>query len=128
IEALPQSRRELVDEAELAVVVTRLHAIEQGRVDLDAEWLPGGLRDLDCESETPPVDVDAHVGVVGQDAVLDDVARDVSVDPHDMVARHQSGPSRGRSGRDSNDPGGRHEGQYDRGAPRIPYGPGRRPG
>ena len=46
VEALPQARRQLVDEAELAVVVAGAHLVEQRRLHLHAERLTGPLVDL----------------------------------------------------------------------------------
>ena len=108
VEALPQPRRQLVDEAELAVVVARAHLVEQRRVDLDAERLAGGLGHLDGELEPAAADVEHQVGLVGQQPPLDDVPGGLAVEADDLVADEQTGPLGRRSGRDGDDAGCGH--------------------
>ncbi len=66
VQALAQPWGQLVDEAELAVVVARAHLVEQRRVHLDAEGLALPLGDLDGEVEATPAHLDLDVGVVGE--------------------------------------------------------------
>ena len=80
VEALPQARRQLVDEAELAVVVAGAHLVEQRRLHLDAERLAGPLVDLDGELEPAAPEVEHRVGVVDEEPPLDDVAGHLAVD------------------------------------------------
>ncbi len=54
VEALPQPGRQLVDEAELAVVVAGAHLVEQRRLHLDAERLAGPLVPPRPCSSSPP--------------------------------------------------------------------------
>ena len=80
VQAAPQARRQLVDEAELAVVVAGAHPVEQRRVHLDAERLARALVDLDERLEATPPHLDRQVGLVDQRAPLEQVAGDVAVD------------------------------------------------
>jgi hypothetical protein len=130
VEARPQPRRQLVDEAELAVVVTRAHLVEQRGVDLDAERLALGLGHLDGEHEAAATDVEEEVGVVGQELVGDDVPGHLAVHGEDLVAHEQPGALGRGCGRDSEDPRGRHgPPRYRSHPPRPPStGAGVRPG
>ncbi len=87
---------QLVDEAELAVVVAGADPVEHGRLDLDAERLAGPLGDLDVEFESVAQDVEHDVGLVGEHLPLDHVAWDLTVDARDLVAGHEPG-RRGRA-------------------------------
>jgi hypothetical protein len=103
VEAAAQARRQLIDEAELAVVVAGAHPVEQGRVHLDAQRLARPLGDLDERLEPTPAHLDVELGLVDQRTPFEQVARHLSVDRHDLVALHQPG-ARGRgTGRDSDD-------------------------
>ena len=103
VEALAHARRQLVDEAELAVVVAGADLVEQRRVHLDAERLAVGLGHLDQQLEPAPVELERRVGLVDQQPVLDDVARRPPGDRHDEVTDEHAG-ARGRTpGRDSDD-------------------------
>ena len=108
VEALPQARRQLVDEAELAVVVAGAHLVEQRRLHLHPERLARPLVDLHGELEAPPPEVEHRVGVVDEEPPLDDVAGHLPVDGVDLVAHLHPGARGRRTGRDSDDSGSRH--------------------
>ena len=70
IQALAHALGQLVDEAELAMVVTGLHDRTTRRVDLETQWLTSGLDDLDRQTERPAaIDFDGEIGVVGEQSV-----------------------------------------------------------
>ena len=92
-EAAPHPLRQLVDEAELAVVVTRPDPVEDGGGDLGPEGLTRLLGHLDGEGlvDTAAADHQVEVGLVGQQAVLDHVAGRTAVEEQDLVAGTQAG-------------------------------------
>ena len=90
VEAAAQALGQLVDEAELAVVVARPHAVEDGARDFGTERLAGRLADLQLEVEAAALHVERDVGFVGPQAPLDHVARDATVDAHDGIAGEQT--------------------------------------
>ena len=65
VQAPPHALGQLVDEAELAVVVARAHPVEHGRLHLDAERLAGPLRHGDRQLDPTADDVELDVGLVG---------------------------------------------------------------
>ena len=75
IEAGAHPRRQLVDEAELAVVVAGAHLIEQGGVNLEAQRGAGSLVDLDVELQAAAVNLYFHLRFIHQAAILQNVAR-----------------------------------------------------
>ena len=103
VEAAAQAGRQLVDEAELAVVVARAHLIEERGVHLDAEGLPGALHDLEGEVQPAPDDLELDVGLVGEQLPLDHVTRRLPIDDLDAVADLDSRHLGRRAGRDSDD-------------------------
>ena len=111
VEAGAQVRRQLVDEAELAVVVTGPHSIEHRARDLGPERHAGPLVDLDGEIEPAAMHVELEFGVVDQHPPLDHVPGYLAVDRSHLVA----GPETRGIGRgplsDGDDDGERHEGQ-----------------
>ncbi len=108
IQALSHPFRQLVDEAEVAMVVAGPHSVEHRGGDLDTHRLAGGLRDLQDDLFVAPADGELRVGLVGEHLVLDHVARDASVDRDDLVPDGETGLlSRGRSCH-RDDPGRRH--------------------
>ena len=82
---------QLVDEAELAVVVTRADPVEHRALHLHAERLAVALRDVDDELHPAAPDVELELGLVGQQLPLDDVARDLAVEARDLVAGCEPG-------------------------------------
>ena len=78
--------RQLVDEAELAVVVTRLDLVEDRRVDVGAEGLARALGHHDLLLEPATAHVEDHLRLVDQEAPLDDVARLDPVEGEDLVS------------------------------------------
>src|SRR5262249_38689303 len=93
-------RRQLEDEAELAVVVARAHAIEQRGRDLRAERLAPVLRHGHGELEAAATQLELRVGIVDQQPVLDHVARDLAVDADDLIAGEDAGGGGRGRGRD----------------------------
>ncbi len=95
-QAAPHPLRQLVDEAELAVVVAGADPVEEGGGDLGAEGLARLLGHPDGEGlvDAAPADHQVEIGLVHQQAVLDDVAGRPSVEEEDLVAR-----AAGRTGR-----------------------------
>ena len=89
-EALAHVRRDHVDEAEVAVIRTVADAIENGRLELDAELLIDLLLERDHLLLAVGV-FDEHVDLlVGHGkAQVDDVAEALPVDLEDLVARHE---------------------------------------
>jgi hypothetical protein len=108
VEAAAQPRRELVDEAELAVVVARAHPVEQRRVDLDPERLAGPLLDLDQRVEPAAPQLEGQGRLVDEHPPLDQVARDRAVDREDLVALDDAGARGRRTGHDGDDTGSGH--------------------
>ena len=94
VQAAAHALGQLVDEAERAVVVAGADAVEDGRGDLDAEGLAGGLVDPHQPGQRRPgaADQDAEVARVGEALEVDDVARLVPVDAEELVAHGQAGP------------------------------------
>jgi hypothetical protein len=92
VQALPEPLGELVDEAELAVVVTGPHLVEQGGVDLDAERLVPLTHHRDGDLETPASQLHLEDGLVGEPLVLDDISGDLAAHGDDLVAGGQAGP------------------------------------
>ena len=105
VEAGPEARRQLVDEAELAVVVAGADLVEQGRVHLDAERLPRPLRHVDRQLQATSPDLELEVRVVHQEPPLEHVAGCLAVDGEYLVAHDQPGAGTGRAGHDRDDPG-----------------------
>ena len=86
VQAAPEAGRQLVDEAELAVVVARAHLVEESGVHLDAERRAGPLLDREGDIEPAAHDLELDLGFVGQELPLDHVAGHVAVDRVDAVA------------------------------------------
>ena len=66
VEAAAHPRRQLVDEAELAVVIAGLDPVEQRAVDLDAQRRTVGLVDLDLMTQSTTVDLEQQRRLVNQ--------------------------------------------------------------
>ena len=65
VEAAAHALGQLVDEAELAVVVAGADPVEHGARHLGAERLTGPLGDVQLELEAAARDVEVDVGLVG---------------------------------------------------------------
>ena len=91
-QAPPHALGQLVDEAELAVVVTGPHPVEDGRRDLGAERFPRLLGDLDGEGlrDAATAHDEVQIGLVDQQAVLDDITGRPSVEREELVPRSQA--------------------------------------
>ena len=100
VEAAAHPLRELVDEAERAVVVAGLHPVEYRVRELEPERRAFGLayHDLLLEPAAPHLEVD--LGAVGVQLVGDHVPELLSVDRENLVAGGDAGPLRRGSGRD----------------------------
>ena len=97
VQAPAHALGQLVDEAELAVVVAGPDPVEDGRGDLDPErlarppWRPGRLTGSSCAATA---DDEVQVGLVDQQAELDDVARRPSVEGEELVPGPEAGQVR----------------------------------
>ena len=93
-EAAPHPFGELVDEAELAVVVAGADPVEHGRGHLGPERLARLFGHLESQglgkAATP--DYELEVWLVDQQAVLDDVTGRPAVEGEELVAGEQPGP------------------------------------
>ena len=108
IEALPEARRELVDEAELAVVVASAHLVEQSGLHVDPEGLPRSLVDLQRELQATAPDIEHRVAIIHEKAPLDDVPRHLAVDRQDLVPNSNPSPVGRRTRRDGDNAGSGH--------------------
>ena len=103
VQAAPHATRQLMDEAELAVVVARADPIEHRRVDLDAERRSRRLVEVELELKARPIDHERHLGLVGQHPELDDVADRHAVDGEQHVADPKAGEVGGAVRDDADD-------------------------
>ena len=103
VQAAAQALGQLVDEAELAVVVARADPVEQGAGHLGAERLAGPLDDVELEVEAAAGDLQADDRLVGPQPPLDDVARHPAVDARHGVTGPEPGDVGRRTGRDRDD-------------------------
>ena len=90
VQAAAQPLWELVDEAELAVVVAGADAVEYGSGDLEPERLARLLLDRDLELHPSADDLEVHDRLVRQQLVLDDVPGHLAVDRAKLVTRPDS--------------------------------------
>jgi hypothetical protein len=108
VEARPHPLRQLVDEAERAVVVARADAVEHGAVEVEAERGARRLVDDDELLEAAPAQLQLDPRLVGLDLVPDDVAYGFAVEREELVTGEDARGVGGRAGRDRHHPGGRH--------------------
>ncbi len=108
VQAAPHSLGELVDEAELAVVVAGSDPVEERRGDFDPGDLPRPLAEPDGELLVSPPDGELGVGLVDEQAVLDHVAGHAAVDGEQLVVHPEAGTLRRGGGRHRDHPGRRH--------------------
>ncbi len=85
IQAAAHALGQLIDETELAVVVTRSNPVEDRARHVDAERRSLTLLDRERQIEPTAQHIEFHLALVGGHLPLDDVARHVTVDPHDLV-------------------------------------------
>ena len=90
VQRLAHSRGQLIDEAELAVVVAGLHPVEDRRVQPQTERSPGFLDDVETEVETGAAHDKFDLGFVDELLVLDHIGGQDSVDRHQFVADHEA--------------------------------------
>jgi hypothetical protein len=95
-EAPAHSLGQLLDEAELTMVVAGAHPIEEGRGHLHPEWLARLFAHRHRERLTHPATADHEVQfrLVDQQAVLNDVARGPSVEQEEFVPGPKAGQIR----------------------------------
>ena len=105
VQAAAHAWRQLVDEAELAVVVAGADPVEHGGVDVDAERLTSPLGDVELELQPAAAQLQPRVGLIGQHAVLDDVAYDLPAQRDQLIARLDAGAGGGRARGDGHDAG-----------------------
>ncbi len=82
----PHTRWQLIDEAELTVVVAGLHPIEDRRVEAQSQWHAVALNDLHDPLQATATHGELDVGFVDELLVLDDVGGSHAVDGHQLVA------------------------------------------
>ena len=75
IQALSEVRRQLIDKAELTVVVTCPHLVEHRRLHFDPERLSNRLLDVDVQGEPVAIDDERDLVTVDERPVLEDVSR-----------------------------------------------------
>ena len=94
VQAAPHTLRQLVDETEGTVVVTRTDTVEHRRGDLHPERLAGGLLDAHRAGHRRPGAAHHDPGIrrVGESLEVDDVARLVPVNALEHVTHGQAGP------------------------------------
>jgi riboflavin biosynthesis pyrimidine reductase len=93
-EARSHARRQLVDEAERAVVVAGPHAVEDRAREPEPEGLTRRLAHDDVALEPAPADLELDARLVRQELVADDVAHRLAVDAQQLVAGEQPGGRR----------------------------------
>ena len=108
VEGAPHPFRQLVDEAERAVVVTRPHPVEHRARELDAERLPRSLLHREVPLEPAATQLELDERLVGLELVPDDVAHRLAVEAEDLVAGREPSGGRRRTGHDRHHTGGRH--------------------
>ena len=91
VEAAAHPLRELMDEAERAVVVARLHPVEHRVRELEPERRTLLLVHHQLLLEPAPPDFEVDLGRVGLQLVGDHVAELLAVDREDLVARRDAG-------------------------------------
>ena len=92
VEALPQTGRQLMDEAEHALVGARRDLGRRGRLALEAEVPPPLALEDDRARTAAPIDVDREMLLAGLHVEVDEVAQLLPVHPEEPVARTQPGP------------------------------------
>ncbi len=120
VEAAPHALRQLVDEAEGAVVVAGAHPVEHRGLEVDAERRARGLVDHQELLEAAAANLELDARLVSLDLVPDDVAHRFSVEREKLVARSQPGVVSRRTRCNRRHPGhwGGGHGSHPTGAPR----------
>ena len=95
IERLPHAGRELVDEAELTVVVTCLHAVEDRRIQADPYRLALALGNDELHDVAIAAHSEPRIRIIDQLLVLDDVVGYDPVDGHQLITGAEAGDRRG---------------------------------
>ena len=95
VQRAPHALGQLVDEAELAVVVAGLHLVEQRCVDFCPEGFAGVFGDDNVETPVVALHCELDLGVIGQDLPADDITRDFACDGEDLVTGLKTRPSSG---------------------------------
>ena len=108
VQALPHALRELVDEAERAVVVAGAHPVEDRAVELEAERRARRLVDDHELLEAAAAQLELDPRLVGLDLVPDDVAHRFAVERDELVTGEDARGVGRRAGRDRHHTGGRH--------------------
>ena len=111
IKRLTQIRRQLIDKAELAMVVTGSDLVEKSRVNLCTERFTRLFLDFERDLEPTPINIQAEFTLIGKEPIRDDVTRHLAIEPKYQVAGQQSGSLGRRSGRDADNSRRRHRWQ-----------------
>jgi len=81
IEGLTQIGRQLINKAELAMVVTGSDLVEESRVNLRTERFTSLFLDFERNLEPTPINVQAEFALIGKESIRDDVARHFAIEP-----------------------------------------------
>lgn len=92
IQTLSQARRQLIDEAELTVVVTRSDLVKEGRVHFDPDRTAYVAVDVDIEMQTIAENLERHFGFIDERSVLKNVTWLFARDADKLVADRDPGP------------------------------------
>ena len=109
VEAASHALGELVDEAELAVVVTGTHPVEHRRGHFDPRYFARLLAQEHGELLVTPSDLELGVGFVDEEAVLDDVSGHTAVNRQQLVVHLETGSLCRGGGRHGDHPRRRHD-------------------
>jgi len=108
VQALAEALGQLVDEAELAVVVAGAHSVENGARHLGTKWLTCTFGDFQRQFEPIAEYFQREVGVVNSETPFNDVAWRFAVDCGYSIADGQPSALGGGPGRDSDNDRERH--------------------
>ena len=101
VKRFTQIGRQLVNKAELAMVVAGSDLVEQCRVDFGAERFTRLFLNVKRDLEPTPIDIEAELPLIGKESIRNDVSRHFAIKPKNQVARRQSRSLCRRSGRDA---------------------------
>ncbi|CAB4365633.1 unannotated protein [freshwater metagenome] len=108
VQAAAQARGQLVDEAELAVVIARAHPVEHCTGHLSAERFVGTLVDFQGDFDTAALHFQRDLGIVDGHSPFDDVTWHDAVHRGHDVANDEAGPRCSGPWRNGDDDGRGH--------------------
>jgi hypothetical protein len=86
VERFTQIGRQLIDKAELAMVIAGSDLVEQCRVDLGAKGFTRLFLDFERNLEPTPINIEAEFPLIGKESIRDDVAGHLAIEPKNQVA------------------------------------------